>query len=187
MSEITIRRLSEDDADRVRELDGLILGPDRSGTWDEYVGRFLATSKVSIMSTPTWGSFVAEEDGELVGFILAEPQSAGYGLPPGIRIVAIAVHPEHRRKGIGRLLIQALKNDSKARGIRQIFSALRSEDERDLEFPHLLRVRRRSRKSPDRQTLRPHVWLQYRRPIEASNTLVAPPRWVPAWRRGAVR
>ena len=71
MSEITIRRLSEDDADRVRELDGLILGPDRSGTWDEYVGRFLATSKVSIMSTPTWGSFVAEEDRELVGFILA--------------------------------------------------------------------------------------------------------------------
>jgi ribosomal protein S18 acetylase RimI-like enzyme len=134
MSEITIRRLSEDDADRVRELDGLILGPDRSGTWDEYVGRFLATSKVSIMSTPTWGSFVAEEDRELVGFILAEPQSAGYGLPPGIRIVAIAVHPEHRRKGIGRLLIQALKNDSKARGIRQIFSALRSEDERDLNF-----------------------------------------------------
>ena len=134
MSEITIRRLSEDDADNVRKLDGLILGPDRSGTWDEYIGRFLATSKVSVMSLPTWGSFVAEEDGELVGFILAEQQSAGYGLPPGVRIVAIAVHPEHRRKGIGRLLIQGLKNDTKSRGIGQIFSALRAEDERDLTF-----------------------------------------------------
>ena len=134
MPEVTIRRLSESDADEVRKLDGLILGPDRSGTWDEYVGRFLATSKVSVMSMPTWGSFVAEEDGQLVGFILAERQSAGYGLPPGVRIVAIAVHPEHRRKGIGRLLVQALKNDSKARGIRQIFSALRVEDERDFDF-----------------------------------------------------
>ena len=124
----------ESDADDVRKLDGLILGPDRSGTWDEYVGRFLASSKVSVMSMPTWGSFVAEEDGQLVGFILAERQSAGYGLPPGVRIVAIAVHPEHRRKGIGRLLVQALKNDSKARGIRQIFSALRVEDERDFDF-----------------------------------------------------
>ena len=134
MPEVTIRRLSESDADEVRKLDGLILGPDRSGTWDEYVGRFLASSKVSVMSMPTWGSFVAEEDGRLVGFILAERQSAGYGLPPGVRIVAIAVHPEHRRKGIGRLLVQALKNDSKARGIRQIFSALRVEDERDFDF-----------------------------------------------------
>ena len=134
MPEVTIRRLSDSDADEVRKLDGLILGPDRSGTWDEYVGRFLATSKVSVMSMPTWGSFVAEEDGHLVGFILAERQSAGYGLPPGVRIVAIAVHPEHRRKGIGRLLVQALKNDSKARGVRQIFSALRVEDERDFDF-----------------------------------------------------
>lgn len=134
MPEVTIRRLSESDADEVRKLDGLILGPDRSGTWDEYVGRFLASSKVSVMSMPTWGSFVAEEDGRLVGFILAERQSAGYGLPPGVRIVAIAVHPEHRRKGIGRLLVQALKNDSKARGVRQIFSALRVEDERDFDF-----------------------------------------------------
>ncbi len=134
MPEVTIRRLTDSDADDVRKLDGLILGPDRSGTWDEYVGRFLASSKVSVMSMPTWGSFVAEEDGELVGFILAERQSAGYGLPPGVRIVAIAVHPEHRRKGIGRLLVQALKNDSKARGVRQIFSALRAEDERDFNF-----------------------------------------------------
>ena len=134
MPEVTIRRLSDSDAEEVRKLDGLILGPDRSGTWDEYVGRFLASSKVSVMSMPTWGSFVAEEDGQLVGFILAERQSAGYGLPPGVRIVAIAVHPEHRRKGIGRLLVQALKNDSKARGVRQIFSALRVEDERDFDF-----------------------------------------------------
>ncbi len=134
MPEVTIRRLTDSDADEVRKLDGLILGPDRSGTWDEYVGRFLATSKVSVMSMPTWGSFVAEEDGQLVGFILAERQSAGYGLPPGVRIVAIAVHPDHRRKGIGRLLVQALKNDSKARGVRQIFSALRVEDERDFDF-----------------------------------------------------
>lgn len=134
MPEVTIRRLTDSDADDVRKLDGLILGPDRSGTWDEYVGRFLASSKVSVMSMPTWGSFVAEEDGQLIGFILAERQSAGYGLPPGVRIVAIAVHPDHRRKGIGRLLVQALKNDSKARGVRQIFSALRAEDERDLNF-----------------------------------------------------
>ncbi len=134
MSEITIRRLSEDDADGVRELDTLILGPDRSNTWNEYVGRFLASSRVSMMSMPTWGSFVAEEDGRLIGFVLAERQSVGYGLPPGARIVAVAVHPEHRQKGIGRRLLQAVKDDCRSRGVRQIFSVLRTEDERDAEF-----------------------------------------------------
>ena len=86
------------------------------------------------MSMPVWGSFVAEIDDNLVGFILAERQSVGYGLPPGARIVAIAVHPDQRQKGIGRLLLEALKDDSRSRGIRQIFSVLMAEDQRDIDF-----------------------------------------------------
>lgn len=79
----TIRRLRQDDADAVRELDRQILGPDRSRTWNQYVERFLAVSNLDSLILPPWGAHVAEVGQRVVGFIFAERQSRGYGLPPG--------------------------------------------------------------------------------------------------------
>ena len=131
---VTVRRLKRDDADAVRQLDGLILGEDRSATWAEYVERFLAFSKLGTHALPWSGSQVAEMKEGVVGFLLAERQSAGYGLPPGVRIVAIAVHPEFRKFGVGRKLIEALKEDSRRQGIKNIYSMVRDKDERDGSF-----------------------------------------------------
>ena len=131
---VTTRPLTASDAAAVRQLDQLILGDDRSSSWDEYMDRFLATSRLSYATRPWWGSQVAEVDGRVVGFILAERQSAGYGLPPGARIVAIAVHPESRRLGVGKRLVEALKADCKRQGITQIYSLVQMEDQRDADF-----------------------------------------------------
>lgn len=134
-SEITVRRLRREDADAVRELDSLILGRDRSSTWAEYVDRFLAFSKLGTLALPWSGSQVAEmEDAAVVGFLLAERQSSGYGMPPGVRVVAIAVHPEYRNHGIGRKLVEALKTDCRRQGIKNVYSVLHEQDERDAEF-----------------------------------------------------
>ena len=131
---MVIRQLRQNDADALHELDGQILGPDRSTTWDRYVERFLRVADLETMILPPWGCHVAELRGKFVGFILAEWQPTGYGLPPGARIVAIAVHPAHRNRGVGRSLLEALATECAQSGIDQIFSILRADDERDIRF-----------------------------------------------------
>ena len=129
-----IRHLRQEDADAVSELDGQILGPDRSSTWDQYVERFLRVAELDALILPPWGCHVAESEGRLIGFILAEWQATGYGLPPGARIVAVAVHPEYRSLGVGRRLVEALATECANSGVEQIFSVLLADDERDIRF-----------------------------------------------------
>ncbi len=131
---VSVRRLQREDAAAVRELDGLILGEDRSSTWAEYVDRFLAFSRLGTQALPWSGSQVAEVEDGVVGFLLAERQSSGYGLPPGVRIVAVAVHPDFRNLGVGRQLVDALRADAKRQGIKHLYSVLQDRDERDAEF-----------------------------------------------------
>jgi GNAT superfamily N-acetyltransferase len=126
--------LQREDANAVRELDAAILGQDRSSTWAEYVDRFLAFSRLGTQALPWSGSQVAEVNGGLAGFLLAERQSSGYGLPPGVRMVAIAVHPEFRRMGLGKKLIEGLRADARRQGIKHVYSVLQDRDERDAEF-----------------------------------------------------
>ncbi|MEX0760925.1 MAG: GNAT family N-acetyltransferase [Dehalococcoidia bacterium] len=132
--QIVIRDLQETDADGVRALDEQILGRDRSASWNEYVERFLRMSRMHTMTIPSWGSQVAEIDGKVAGFILGERQTIGYGMPIGVRIVALAVHPDYRRRGIGRKLVDALKAHCREHGVTQVYSVLQAEDERDARF-----------------------------------------------------
>ena len=134
MKEINVRRMQQGDADAVRGLDGQILEGDRSTTWDLLVARYLEVSDLETLILPPWGCHVAEQDGEIAGFILAERQVPVYGLPVGARIVAIGVHPSYRRMGVGRRLVDALVEDCKALGIPEVYSVLRTEDVRDTAF-----------------------------------------------------
>ena len=129
-----IRQLRQSDSDMVRELDKRILGPDRSQTWATYLERFLEVGELDVLPHPPWGCFVAEQDGELAGFLMSEKQSSGYGLPPGARIVALSVAPEAQRQGVGTRLVNALSEYCREQGIDRIYSILRAEDERDAAF-----------------------------------------------------
>ncbi|MDP6665843.1 MAG: GNAT family N-acetyltransferase [Dehalococcoidia bacterium] len=129
-----IRQIRQDDATAVRALDASIQGDDRSMTWDTYVERLLSIIELDWLQYPPWGCFVAEDESGLVGFLLAERQTTAYGLPPGARIVAMAVEPSRRRQGIGKLLIEALETQAREEGIEQVYSVLLAEDERDSKF-----------------------------------------------------
>ena len=134
---IEIRELRQGDAESVLLLDQEIRGPDRSLTWDQYVGRVLEVIALDSLEYAPWGCFVAvdeENDHDIVAFLMSERQSSTYGLPPGVRIVAMAVHPDYRRMGIGSRLVEALTNKAKADGIGTMFSVLLDEDERDAAF-----------------------------------------------------
>lgn len=129
-----IRQIQQDDTEAVRTLDASIQGDDRSATWDMYVERLLSIIELDWLQYPPWGCFVAEDESGLVGFLLSERQTTAYGLPPGARIVAMAVEPSKRRLGIGRQLIDALEVQARKEGIEQIYSVLLAEDKRDSRF-----------------------------------------------------
>ncbi len=131
---IVVRQIRQTDSEAVRALDSSIQGDDRSITWDTYVERLLSIIELDRLQYPPWGCFVAEDDKELVGFLLAERQTTAYGLPPGARIVAMAVEPSRRRSGIGKLLVRALEDQARSEGIAQIYSVLLAEDNRDSRF-----------------------------------------------------
>ena len=132
--DINIRPIRQADSDAVRALDSSIQGADRSTTWDTYVERLLSIIELDWLQYPPWGCVVAENESGLVGFLLAERQTTAYGLPPGARIVAMAVEPSLRRAGIGRMLVQALEWQARNEGIKQIYSVLLAEDDRDSKF-----------------------------------------------------
>lgn len=129
-----IRPLAQSDAEAVRQLDREILGPDRSATWDTYIDRFLAVVELDALPYPPWGCFVAEDNGKLIGFLFAEKQSTVYGLPPGARIVAIAVHPDHRHRSVATGMVNSLIVQCENEGISQVFAALLASDKRDARF-----------------------------------------------------
>ena len=116
---IEIRELQQGDAESVLLLDQEIRGPDRSLTWDQYVGRVLEVIALDSLEYAPWGCFVAvdreSDDNDVVAFLMSERQSSTYGLPPGVRIVAMAVHPDYRRMGIGSQLVEALTNKAQSR------------------------------------------------------------------------
>jgi GNAT superfamily N-acetyltransferase len=134
---IDIRELQQGDAENVMALDQEIRGPDRSSTWDQYVGRVLDIIALDSLEYAPWGCFVAvdrDRGGEIIAFLMSERQTASYGLPPGVRIVAMAVHPDYRRQGIGSRLVDMLTEKAKAEGVCNMFSVLLDEDERDASF-----------------------------------------------------
>jgi len=131
---IEIRQIRQDDADAVRALDTSIKGDDRSATWDLYVERILSIIDLDWLQYPPWGCYVAIDEGELAGFLLSERQTTAYGLPPGARIVAMAVESTKRRLGFGKKLVKALEDLARIEGIEQIYSVLLAQDERDSTF-----------------------------------------------------
>ena len=134
---IEIRELQQGDAGSVLALDQEIRGPDRSLTWDQYVGRVLQIVALDSLEYAPWGCFVAvdqEHGDDIIAFLMSERQSSSYGLPPGVRIVAMAVHPEYRRLGVGSKLVTTLIEKAKSDGMTSVFSVLLDEDERDASF-----------------------------------------------------
>lgn len=67
-------------------------------------------------------SYVAEVDGQLVGYLFAQPISYHDGTPLTIWVDAIAVHPNHRRQQIGIALYHALGAWARTVGVKAILT-----------------------------------------------------------------
>lgn len=69
-----------------------------------------------ILNFPNYETFVAEIDGDLVGFVGMCKQIAYEFDGPYVRVLALVVHEDYRRKNIGQNLMLAVEDWAKKNG-----------------------------------------------------------------------
>ena len=124
-AKVNIRRMTRNDIPEVLFLDRVITGRKRD------VIKYEDISSVNPGTLPDL-SFVAEIDGEMVGFSINRSTYLMVPLTEVCIIHAILVHPDHRGKGIGRKLIEALLNLCQTEGIGTV-RALIPRDNKELQ------------------------------------------------------
>ena len=106
--EITIRAIRAGDVEAVIQLDSMITGEKKAGFWRGMLGAYLAPEGGAPSDLSPDLCQVAESDRQVVGFMVGDVQSYQFGIPRCGRIVAIGVHPDHRRRDVGTRLIRAM-------------------------------------------------------------------------------
>lgn len=123
----TVRKLASNDYQAVKEMEKIVVEEyqhyleetgekDTIGPWitQEYFDHYLRTEN----------SFVAEVDGKVVGFILAQPTTYVRGAKREIWLEYIAVHPESRRMGIGSMLLSKTVELAHSHGVNLVHTSL---------------------------------------------------------------
>ncbi len=73
-------------------------------------------------------SMVAEEDGEVVGFIFAQMINHAYNVENMTWVENLGVHPYYRRTGIGYRLLEACIDESQRQGASVVHSAIQPDN-----------------------------------------------------------
>ncbi len=98
--EVKIRVLDENDLDAVVEIDRRVLGQERRSFWKRKI------AYAGIYPRP---ALVAVVEGKIVGFILGFVSGWEFGVPDTVGwIDTLGVDPAFQRRGIGRMLFNAL-------------------------------------------------------------------------------
>jgi predicted N-acetyltransferase YhbS len=100
-----VRSMAEQDLSRIARLDRRVTGRDRSAYLARKAGEALRESAVRV-------SLVAEEDGQLAGFLMARVDFGEFGRTESTAVLdTIGVDPGLARRGVGTaLLTQLLRN-----------------------------------------------------------------------------
>ena len=109
-TEVSIRRMIHSDIHEVLVLDRIVRSSERDVIRYEDIA-------AADPGTPPDLSFVAEIGDRMVGFSINRSMYLMVPLTEVCIIHAILVHPDYRRHGIGRKLIQALVNHCQTEGI----------------------------------------------------------------------
>lgn len=124
--EVKIRRMTEADLPKVKEIDKELVGPHRSISWPLRIEAHWWVYR----GLP---NFVAEVDGEVVGFILGDIRGVEYGTEVGGWIDMMGVVPKYQSKGIGRMLVEAFCAECKKQGVK-VRVVVVGDDERLVKF-----------------------------------------------------
>jgi aminoglycoside 3-N-acetyltransferase I len=124
-----IRRLNAGDQALARELFVTmagVFGEDSDKLSDDYLARLLARDSF-------WA--IAAIDGEqVVGGLTAHTLPMTATETAVVFLYDLAVRRGHQRRGVGRLLVQALREAAKAAGVSEVFVGADNADEQALGF-----------------------------------------------------
>jgi ribosomal protein S18 acetylase RimI-like enzyme len=123
---IRIRRMTEEDLQGVKNIDRALVGPERAPSWP------LGAEAHWWVYRPML-NFVAEIDGEVVGFLLGDIRGAEYGTDISGWIDMMGVAPEHQRRRIGKRLVEAFCEECQRNGVR-VRVIIRQDDQRLIGF-----------------------------------------------------
>jgi|GEM_PF-858445 len=105
-----IRSLTLPDLERILEIDERVTKVPRRGA-DNDLWRLIAE---------TTTCFGVEDDGKLVGFVLADVRPWEFGNRAHVGwIIMLGVDPRHQKKGIGRLLGERVLEEFKRQGVSE--------------------------------------------------------------------
>ncbi len=111
--ELLVRPLTELDIDAISRIDAKVTGEYRPAFWEDRVAYYLRRDPES--------SRVAELDGKVVGFMLADMRGGEFGLEErSAWIERFGVDPDIRGKGVGRKLFDSLKEHFKSSGAKRL-------------------------------------------------------------------
>jgi ribosomal protein S18 acetylase RimI-like enzyme len=111
---IPVRRLDEDDLTAVVRIDEASTGATRTDFYRAKIRRAIEDSSMQL-------SLAAEADGMVVGFLVVAFYYGEFGIPETTAVVeALGVHPEYRRRQVGRALIRQLEMNLGALGVEAI-------------------------------------------------------------------
>jgi predicted N-acetyltransferase YhbS len=131
LENVTIRILRQEDLEAIVEIDQKVLKENRRDYWK----RKLET--LGSKSAPT--SFVAEDEGKVIGFILGDISGWEFGVPDTIGwIDTIGVDPAYQKKGLATALAKELINSLKLVGVRTIYTLVSWNDWNLLQFFHAM-------------------------------------------------
>lgn len=113
-AEPVIRNLRPDDLEAAIRVDARILGRRRDEFLRLKLQQAFADSGIAI-------SLAAELDGQFVGFLLARVYFGEFGVTERVAVMDVLdVHPEFRGRGVGPALIDQLRTNLLALGIRTL-------------------------------------------------------------------
>ncbi len=126
-AKISVRPLRRGDYKRIREIE-------RAGV-DEYARYLKKTGEIDTVApsvNPAYfrhylkmgGSFVAEADGTIVGYVLSQPTSFVHSHKAELWLEYIIVSPEHRRKRVGSRLLTEVAKWGRRHNVRLLYTNL---------------------------------------------------------------
>jgi len=123
-----LRPLAAGDLDAVVAIDAAISGRTRRGYFERRLAAALRQPKLH-------AQYAADDRGALAGYVLGRVLEGEFGrIEPAMRLEVVGVKPEARGRGIGLALEQAIEDDSRRRGLKEMRTGASWRDHQMLRF-----------------------------------------------------